>query len=102
MVELQIGKPGIRAAAKESARFSLYLVVAVDIADYLLTLGRAYDSGLHKLAEAWTALGQKAEMRFRQLASSHMVHDLRQDASVLASKLGREADLVRGELAHLW
>ncbi len=36
MVELQIGKPGIRAAAKDSARFGLWLVVAVDIADYIL------------------------------------------------------------------
>ncbi len=44
MIELQIGKPGLRAAAKDSARFGLYLVVAVDVADYLFrdkaTLGQ--------------------------------------------------------------
>ena len=31
MMEMQIGKPGIQAAAKESARFGLILVVAVDL-----------------------------------------------------------------------
>ena len=36
IVELQIGKPGINAAAKESARFGIYLVVAVDVANYFL------------------------------------------------------------------
>lgn len=36
IVEMQIGKPGLGAAAKDSARFGIYLVVAVDIADYLL------------------------------------------------------------------
>lgn len=36
MIELQIGKPGLRASARESARFGVYLVVAVDVADYLL------------------------------------------------------------------
>ena len=36
IVELQIGKPGLWAAARESARFGVYLVVAVDVADYLL------------------------------------------------------------------
>ncbi len=36
MIELQIGKPGLRAAAKDSAKFGLWLVVAVDIADYVL------------------------------------------------------------------
>ncbi|WP_044560682.1 hypothetical protein, partial [Azospirillum sp. B4] len=48
IVELQIGKPGIRAAAKESARFGVYLVVAVDVADYILrdnaTLGQLLGS----------------------------------------------------------
>ena len=48
MIELQIGKPGIRAAARESARFGLYLVVAVDVADYLMrdnsTLGQLLGS----------------------------------------------------------
>ncbi len=48
IVELQIGKPGLRAAAKESARFGIYLVVAVDVADYLLrdnaTLGQLLGS----------------------------------------------------------
>ena len=34
VMEMQIGKPGIRAAAKESARFGLILVVAVDVADF--------------------------------------------------------------------
>ena len=31
VLELQIGKPGVQAAAKESARFGVYLVVAVDL-----------------------------------------------------------------------
>lgn len=48
IVELQIGKPGLRAAAKESARFGLWLVVAVDVADYVLrdgaTLGQLLGS----------------------------------------------------------
>lgn len=47
-MELQIGKPGIRAAGKESARFGICLVVAVDVADYLLrgdsTLGQLLGS----------------------------------------------------------
>ncbi|MEE3625033.1 hypothetical protein UCD39_13730 [Nitrospirillum sp. BR 11752] len=45
---MQLGKPGIRAAAKESARFGIYLVVAVDIADYIIrdnaTLGQLLGS----------------------------------------------------------
>ena len=180
MIELQIGKPGIRAAAKESARFGLYLVVAVDVADYLMrdnsslgqllgsltvdipsvliasaigaaagsaiagtgvaglaviggmalgpiavafvvglgvswllfkaddsfkiteTLSRVYDEGLQKLRAAWDALGQEADLRFRQLANSHLVHDLRQDAEALSKKIGRQADWVRGEMAYLW
>lgn len=48
IIELQIGKPGIDAAARESARFGVYLVVAVDVADYLLrdnsTMGRLLGS----------------------------------------------------------
>lgn len=36
IMELQIGKPGIRAAAKESARLGLVLVVAVDVGDYIM------------------------------------------------------------------
>ena len=36
IVEMQIGRPGLRAAARESARFGLWLVVAIDVADYLL------------------------------------------------------------------
>lgn len=35
IMELQIGKPGIRAAAKESARFGVILVVAVDLAEFV-------------------------------------------------------------------
>ena len=34
IMELQIGKPGIKAAAKESARFGVYLVVAVDLIQF--------------------------------------------------------------------
>lgn len=36
IMELQIGKPGLRAAARESARFGVIFVVAVDVADYFL------------------------------------------------------------------
>lgn len=36
MIELQVGRPGLRASARDSARFGIYLVVAVDVADYLL------------------------------------------------------------------
>lgn len=36
IVEMQIGKPGLQAAAKESARFGIILVVAMDVGDYLL------------------------------------------------------------------
>ena len=179
IVEMQIGKPGIRAAAKESARFGVYLVVAIDIADYVLRdkstlgqllgnltidipsvmlasaigaaagsmltsstvgmavvgglacgpflvafavgviagvalykvdesfnlhekLGDLYDKGLAKLAEVWRELGAEAQARFEQLAHSHVVHDLQNDASVLAAKLARQADRVSGELARLW
>ena len=34
MLEMQVGKPGIRAAAKASAKFGVYLVVAVDIVQF--------------------------------------------------------------------
>ena len=180
IIELQIGKPGIRAAAKDSARFGVYLVVAVDVADYILrdnaTLGQLlgsltvdipsvvlasavgaaagsfvagtsvaglaaigslacgpflvafavgvvvgyalykldehfhltdklsalYDQGLAKLAQVWRDLGADADARFNQLAHSQMVHDLQQDAKVVADRLARKADWVRGELAYLW
>ncbi len=180
IVELQIGKPGIRAAARESARFGVYLVVAVDIADFIMRdnstlgqllgsltvdipsvllasaigaaagtfvagssiaglavigslacgpflvafavgaiagyalykldehfhvsekLGEMYDRGLDKLAEVWRQLGAEAEARFQQLAHSHMVHDMRQDAHALARKLAREGDWVRGELTSIF
>ena len=180
IVELQIGKPGIRAAGKESARFGIYLVVAVDVADYLLrsdsTLGQLlgsltvdipsvvlasaigaaagslisgtsavglaaigslacgpflvafavgvvagyalcrldehfritdklselYGQGLAKLAQVWQDLGAEANVRFHQLANSRMVNDLQQDASLVAQKLARQADWVRGELYYLW
>jgi hypothetical protein len=180
IMEMQIGKPGIRAAAKESARFGVYLVVAVDIADYLLrdnaTLGQllgsltidipsvllasacgavagaaisgttvaglatigalavgpllvafavgiavgyglyllddhfhmtdrlsqAYDNGLVKLSHVWHELGQEAQERYTQLTHSRLVHDLRQDTDILAQKIARQSDRVRGELARLW
>jgi hypothetical protein len=180
IVELQIGKPGIRAAAKESARFGIYLVVAADVADYILRdnstlaellgsltidipsvllasaigavagslvvgssipvlaaigtlaigpclvafavgviagvalyqldkhflitekLTALYDKGIAKLSQVWTELGTEAETRFRQLASTQAVHDLRNDAHSIAQKLGRESDWVRGEMAALW
>ena len=35
IMELQIGKPGVQAAAKESARFGVYLVVAVDLIQFM-------------------------------------------------------------------
>ena len=48
IVEMQIGRPGLRAAARESARFGVWLVVAIDVADYLLrdnaTLGHLLGS----------------------------------------------------------
>ena len=179
MVKMQIGKPGIYAAAKESARFGIYFVVAADILQFLFSgsetlgqllgnltvdipsvviasaagaaagsfisstaigmtivgglacgpflvafaagvvaaavlfkiddyfqlhqkLGRAYDAGLTKLGEVWHELGADARARFDQLARSRIVHDMRQDASVLATKLAYEADRVRGELIYLW
>ena len=34
IMELQIGKPGIQAATKESAKFGVYLVVAVDMVQF--------------------------------------------------------------------
>ncbi len=180
IVEMQIGRPGLRAAARESARFGIWLVVAIDVADYLLrdnsslgyllgsltvdlpsvvlasavgaaagsflsttsigglaTIGAfacgpfvialfvgagagyalyrlddrfglteklsdAYDRGLEKLAEVSQALGAEADARFNQLARSQMVHDLRQDARALAEKLARRADVIRGEVVHLW
>ena len=180
IMELQIGKPGIRAAAKDSARFGVYLVVAVDVADYIFrdnsTLGQLlgsltvdipsvvlasavgaaagsfisgtsvaglaaigslacgpflvafavgviagyalykldehfhltdklsefYDKGLAKLAEVWDDLGSEANARFNQLAHSQMVHDLQQDSHVIAKRLARQADWVRGELAYVW
>ncbi len=37
VMELQIGKPGIRAAAKESARFGIILVVVVDVAEFAVS-----------------------------------------------------------------
>ena len=37
IMELQIGKPGIRAAAKESTRFGVILVVAVDFAEFAVS-----------------------------------------------------------------
>jgi hypothetical protein len=48
MIELQIGRPGIMAGAKASARFGLWLVCAVDVADYFIddkkTLGQLLGS----------------------------------------------------------
>lgn len=35
MLEMQVGKPGVRAAAKASAKFGVYLVVAVDFAQFV-------------------------------------------------------------------
>ena len=37
VMELQIGKPGIRAAAKDSARFGVILVIAVDVAEFAVS-----------------------------------------------------------------
>ena len=180
IIEMQIGRPGLFAAAKESARFGVYLVVAVDVADYIFrdqsTLGsllasltvdipsvllasavgavagsfvsgtsvvglaavgslacgpllvafgvgvlagfalaelddnlhlthkltEAFNKGLAKLSQVWGALGQEADTRFRQLANSQTVHDLRQETHVLAERIGRQADWVRGELTYLW
>lgn len=34
IMDLQIGKPGIQAAAKESAKFGIYLVVAIDVIQF--------------------------------------------------------------------
>ena len=35
MLEMQVGKPGLRAAAKASAKFGVYLVVAVDFVQFV-------------------------------------------------------------------
>ena len=35
MLEMQVGKPGIRAAARASAKFGVYLVVAVDLVQFV-------------------------------------------------------------------
>jgi hypothetical protein len=44
VVQLQIGKPGLRVAAKESVAFGIVFVTAIDVADYVLrdkaTLGQ--------------------------------------------------------------
>ena len=71
---------------------------------FMLTtrLGQAYDKGLAKLGQVWDELATDANARFDQLARSRMMHDLGQDAHALARKLARQADLVRGELIHLW
>lgn len=168
VMELQIGKPGLLKAAKESARFGVGLVVIVDIADYALRkaatfghllasltvdvpsvviasaigawagaaatgavvvgsnacgpvlvalaagalagyglylldehfhltdrLTKAYDHGLDKLTKVYHQLGADAEKRFQQLEHSRFIHDLTQDATILARKLGREADQLR-------
>lgn len=48
IVQMQIGKPGLRAAAKESARFGIVLVVSIDVLDFVLrdeaTLGQLLGS----------------------------------------------------------
>lgn len=36
MIELQVGRPGLRAGARDSARFGIYLVVGVDVLDFLM------------------------------------------------------------------
>ena len=180
MIELQIGKPGLRAAAKDSARFGVYLVVAVDIADYLMRdkatlgellgtltvdipgvllasavgaaagsavagtalgtalvvgsfalgpmlvafvvgvavgyalsqidshykigekLGKAYDAGLDRLAEIWDDLGDGAELRYRQLMNSQMIHDLDRNIDWLTARIAKYGDRVSGTLSQLW
>ena len=181
IVEMQIGRPGLEAAGRESARFGLILVVAVDVADWLCNdkrtlgglfgkltvdipsvmlasaigtalgaattstaatglvaaigsfalgplavaflagvgiavalawaddhfqlsekLGRLYDQGIDRLKQAWAHLGQQAEKRYQELANSHFVHNLEQDAIILSRKLARETDLIRGEIGYIW
>ena len=180
IVELQIGKTGLRAAGRESARFGIYIVVAADIVDFVANdratlgqllgnltvdvpsvliasaigtaaasavatttvaglavigsfaigplivgfavgvavgyalyridehfhfseqLGRAYDKGLARLVEVWHRLGADAEQRYRQLATSTFVHDLRQDARTLAAEIERQTSVVRGEFIPAW
>lgn len=180
IMKLQIGKPGLRDASRESMRFGIYLVVAVDVADYLFRekatlgqllgnltvdipsvwlaslvgsaagsavagtslgtalvvgtfaagpflvafavgvvagyalykldqrfkigerLGEAYDEGLQWLARAWHDLGQEAEARYRQLANSRFVTDLRRDADSLADRIGRQADRITAEIVRAW
>ena len=65
-------------------------------------LSALYDQGLAKLSLVWQDLGTQADARFQQLAHSQMVHDLQQDAHVVAQKLARQADWVRGELSYVW
>ena len=179
MIELQVGRPGLRAGARESARFGIYLVMAVDVLDYLLrdkaTLGgllgslsydipgvllataagtaaasvisgtavgmalvgsfamgplavgflvglgvgialtmlddeyhitdklsAAYDRALAKLDQVWDALSDEAEARYRQLADSHLVHDLERHCEWLLNRIARQADHVGGQLTQFW
>ena len=179
IVELQIGKVGLREAGRKSARFGCMFVVAMDVMDYIVRdettfgqllghltldipaavlatalgtavasfisetaivglaaigslacgpfivafvvgvlvavaidqldkafkiselLGDAYDRGIVTLKAVWKQLDKEAEQRFRQLENSQMVHDLQQEAAVLAQKLARTRDRVKGRLQQL-
>lgn len=65
-------------------------------------LGRLYDEGLDKLGRVWKTLGTHAEARFAQLAQSYLVTDLRQETTVLAERIGHQADTIRAEITHAW
>lgn len=44
----------------------------------------------------------EAEARYRQLARSHLIHDLQRDCEWLRDRIARQADRVGGQLAQLW
>ena len=65
-------------------------------------LSAAYDRALAKLDQVWDALSDEAEARYRQLADSHLVHDLERHCEWLLNRIARQADHVSGQLTQLW
>ena len=65
-------------------------------------LSAAYDRALAKLDQVWDALSDEVEARYRQLAGSHLVHDLERHCEWLLHRIARQADHVGGQLTQLW